>query len=131
MTKSATDVMQELLFAAVIDGIVALKDASRGVPNAMLRDIQALHPNTTFADLPKELQAAITASVRAAFTKLQKEGYTVAPAGAAQPPRPRPASPPRSSEGRRPAPSGPRPPRNDDRRPPRPGGPKGPPRKKP
>ena len=83
MTKSATDVMQEIMFSAVVDSILALKTAAKGVPNALLRDINALHPNTTFADLPKELQDAITASVRAAFTRLLKEGYSVAPAGAA------------------------------------------------
>src|SRR5688500_14768394 len=78
MTKSATDVMQEVIYAAVIDAISALKASSKGLPNNLLRDLNALHANTTFADLPKELQASITASVRAAFTRLLKEGYSVA-----------------------------------------------------
>ena len=30
----------------------------RGLPNQLLRDVQAIHPNVTFADLPKELQDA-------------------------------------------------------------------------
>jgi len=79
MTKSATEVMQDVIVAAVLDGMAALKAASRGVPNTMLRDISAIHANTTFADLPKELQDAITANVRAAFTRLLREGYAVAP----------------------------------------------------
>jgi hypothetical protein len=53
MTKSATDVMQEIMFSAVVDSILALKTAAKGVPNALLRDINSLHPNTTFADLPR------------------------------------------------------------------------------
>ena len=79
MPKAATDVMQAIIFAAVADAFDALKAASKGVPNTMLRDIQAVHRNATFADLPKELQNAINASVRSAFTQLLKEGYAVAP----------------------------------------------------
>jgi hypothetical protein len=87
MKKSATEVMQDVLYAAVIDGIVALKAASKGLPNNLLRDLNAIHANTTQADLPPDLQASIAASVRSAFTKLLKEGYSVAP-GTGQPPRP-------------------------------------------
>ncbi len=79
MTRSATDVMQEIVFSAVLDAITALKTASKGLPNTLLRDLNAVHANTTFADLPPELQAAITASVRSAFTRLLKEGYSVSP----------------------------------------------------
>ena len=88
MTKSATDVMQEILFSAVADALEGLKSASRGVPNTLLRDIGSVHANATFADLPKELQAAITASVRAAFNRLNKEGYSIAPLNAPPPRRP-------------------------------------------
>jgi hypothetical protein len=83
MTRAATDIMQDILFAAVVDAIGALKAASKGVPNTLLRDIQSLHPNTTFADLPKELQASLTASVRSSLQKLLKEGYSVAPTSTA------------------------------------------------
>src|SRR3989337_2109606 len=79
MPKAATDVMQSIIFSAVADAFDALKAASKGVPNTMLRDIQAVHRNATFADLPRELQDAINASVRSAFTQLLKEGYAVAP----------------------------------------------------
>jgi hypothetical protein len=79
MPKAATDVMQSIIFSAVADAFDALKAASKGVPNTMLREIQAVHRNATFADLPKELQDAINASVRSAFTQLLKEGYAVAP----------------------------------------------------
>lgn len=107
MKKSATEVMQEIVYAAVLDGIGALKSASKGLPNTLLRDLNAIHPNTTFADLPPELQAAIQASVRAAFARLLKEGYSVSP-GQAAPQRPPHAS--REGAGsdrrdRRPAPS--------------------------
>jgi hypothetical protein len=90
MPKAATDIMQEILFAAIVDGIDAMKAASKGVPNTLLRDVQSLHRNATFADLPKELQASIGQSVRAAFTRLLKEGYSVAPTSTAPQ---RPASP--------------------------------------
>ena len=82
MPKAATDVMQAIIFSAVADAFDALKAASKGVPNTMLRDIQAVHRNATFADLPRELQDAINASVRSAFTQLLKEGYAVAPSQA-------------------------------------------------
>jgi len=90
MKKSATDVMQEALFAAVVDAIVALTTRAQGLPNTLVREVNAIHPNTAFGDLPKELQAAITASTRAALTRLMKEGYTVASKDAPPPPRPAP-----------------------------------------
>jgi hypothetical protein len=83
MTKSATDVMQEIIFSAMLDSIAALKAASKGLPNTLLRDVNAIHGNVVFADLPPEVQASINTSVRAAFTRLLKEGYSVAPAQSA------------------------------------------------
>ena len=141
MKKSATDLMQEIVFAAVVDSIAALKAASKGVPNTLLRDLNAIHANATFADLPAELQAALNASVRTGFAKLLKEGYSVAPAGGSAPP-PRETRDPRGADprsNRRPpqgrvpggesrGPRGPRGP-NEGGRPPRSGGrPGGPPK---
>ncbi|HEX8669670.1 MAG TPA: hypothetical protein VF727_14995 [Allosphingosinicella sp.] len=125
MTKSATDVMQEIVVSSVLDSIAALKAASGGLPNTLLRELNAIHANTTFADLPKELQASIGASVRAAFTRLLKEGYSVT---TGQPAPPRPQAP-RPDSGPR-GPRGPRPPANrhgpgGDKRPRGPGRPGG------
>lgn len=133
MTKSATDLMQDILFAAVLDSVAAFKTASKGLPNNLLRDLNALHGNTTFTDLPAEVQAAIIASVRAGFNKLLKEGYSVsiAQGAASHPPRPpanthrgpgdrptrgnrpggHPSRKPGGRPGGKPKPSGPRPPR--------------------
>lgn len=79
MPRAANDVMQSILFSAVLDAIAALKAGSGGLPNQLLRDVQAIHPNVTFADLPKSVQDAILASTRTAFTQLLKEGYAVGP----------------------------------------------------
>lgn len=121
MSKSATDVMQEIIVSAVLDSIAALKVASKGLPNTLLRDVNAMHANTTYGDFPKELQDAIAANVRAAFTRLLKEGYAVAPRDALPRPsqpqhrrEPRPdRGPPRSDRGA---------PRSDRGPPRRPGG---------
>jgi len=125
MTKSATDLMQEIVLSSLIDAVAALRAASKGVPNAMLRDVQAIGPNTGFGDLPKELQASIQESVRQAFNRLLKEGYSVSPGRPAPPPiRPRPQGPggrPQGPGGGRPG--GPRPPRGGNG--PRPGGDRG------
>ncbi len=88
MQRAANDVMQSVIFSAIIDAIAALKTASGGLPNQLLRDVQAIHPNVTFADLPKELQDAIADSTRAAFTQLLKEGYAVGPRQQMQQSRP-------------------------------------------
>ena len=88
MQRSANEVMQSIIFSAIIDAVEALRASSKGVPNTLLRDVQSLHPNTAFADLPKELQAAIAESTRAAFTRLLKEGYAVGPKGEQQQSRP-------------------------------------------
>ena len=127
MPRAATDVMQSVLFNAVLEAIAALKSASGGLPNNLLREVQAIHPNVTFADLPKEVQDSITTSVRAAFTQLLKEGYAVAPRDAApvvRRPPPRHDGPPRRGPGG--GPDRPRGPRSDRPSGDRPRGPRGP-----
>ena len=117
MPRAANDVMQSIIFSAVLDAVAALKSASGGLPNQLLRDVQAIHPNVTFADLPKALQDAIVASTRGAFTQLLKEGYAVGPRQQMQTARPADRVPDRRGPGTRP-PRGP-----GQARPPRDGGP--------
>jgi len=123
MPRAATDVMQSIIFSAVLDAIAALKTASGGLPNNLLRQVQAIHSNVTFADLPEELQGAISASVRTAFTQLLKEGYSVAPREAVAAPA---RTPPRHGEVVDRGARGPRTPRPGPGG--RPSGPGGPPR---
>jgi hypothetical protein len=113
MPRAANDVMQSVIFSAVLDAIAALKSASGGLPNQLLRDVQAIHPNVTFADLPKPLQDAIAASTRSAFTQLLKDGYAVGPRQQMQATRPLDRVPERQRHGpgspdRRGPPRGPR-----------------------
>jgi hypothetical protein len=121
--------MQSVIFSAVLDAIAALKRGSGGLPNQLLRDVQTIHPNVTFADLPKELQDAIAESTRTAFTQLLKEGYAVGPRQQMQQTRPMDRVPERDRRGppRGPVqghPRGGRPPRKEgpDDRPSGPGG---------
>ena len=125
MPRAASDVMQSIIFSAVLDGIAALKRGSGGLPNQLLRDVQAIHSNVTFADLPKELQDQIAESTRAAFTALLKEGYAVGPRQQMQQSRPIDRVPERDRRGPPRGPSqghrrGGRPPKGDG--PDRPGG---------
>jgi hypothetical protein len=91
--------MQSIIFSAVLDGIASLKRSSGGLPNQLLRDIQAIHPNVTYADLPKGLQDAIVESTRTAFTQLLKEGYAVGPRQQMQQSRPIDRVPDRDRRG--------------------------------
>jgi hypothetical protein len=84
MAKSATDTVQDIINAAVVDAIVALKDASNGLPNALLRDVDAIHANTALGDLSDAVRSAVASSVRDAFTRLRKDGYVVAEAKSVQ-----------------------------------------------
>ena len=134
MPRAANDVMQSILFSAVLDGIAALKRASGGLPNQLLRDVQAIHPNVTFEDLPKELQDALVESTRSAFTALLKEGYAVGPRQQMQQSRPIDRVPERDRRGPPRGPSqghrrGGRPPKGDG--PDKPGGGPSRPRKPP
>ena len=114
MPRSANEVMQSVLFSAILDAVAALKRASKGLPNQLLRDVQAIHPNVTFADLPKELQDQIVESTRAAFTQLLKDGYAVGPRQQMQATRPLDRVPERPRLGDRRGPPGrPRPPREE------------------
>ena len=141
MARAASDVMQSIIFSAFLDGIASLKRSSGGLPNQLLRDVQAIHPNVTFADLPKELQDAIIESTRAAFTQLLKEGYAVGPRQQMQQSRPIDRVPDRDRRGpprgpgqghrrntRPPSGEGPDKPRGGPGRPSRPRKPKGKPR---
>ena len=114
MQRAANDVMQSIVFSAVLDAVAALKQASGGLPNQLLRDIQAIHPNVTFADLPKELQDAIAAATRSAFTQLLKEGYAVGPRQQMQATRPMDRVPDRQRQDRRGPPNDRRPRREGD-----------------
>jgi hypothetical protein len=101
--------MQSIIFSAVLEGIAALKRASGGLPNQLLRDVQAIHPNVTFADLPKELQDQIAETTRSAFSELLKEGYAVGPRQQMQQTRPIDRVPERQrTTDRRGPPRGPR-----------------------
>lgn len=112
MPKSATDVMHDILATTAIDVAVAIKRIEGGLPNAVVRALGAIHANTTFADLPKEVRDAVDTSVRAAFNRLLKEGYVIANR-TAPPALPVPREP--GAPSRRSGPpterSGPRPPR--------------------
>ena len=113
MVKAASDVMQSVLIAAVVEAIEALRASSGGLPNNLLRDLQGVHRNAAYADLPKALQDSINQSVRTAFNQLLKEGYAVGPKAEMQQSRPIDRVPvqdrrapterrfPRSSPGRR------------------------------
>src|SRR4051794_34843174 len=123
MPRAANDVMQSIIFSAVLDGLAALKRGSGGLPNQLLRDVQAIHPNVTFADLPKALQDQIAENTRAAFTQLLKEGYAVGPRDQMRQSRPMDRVPERQRPGsgdRRGPPRGPR--RNGPPRGGKPGG---------
>ena len=112
MEKSANEIMQDSIIAAVLDAIVAWKAASGGLANALARDLGAVHPNTTFADLPREVQAAIAASTRGTFNRLLKEGYNVAKGAPPSPTPPTGTRPPRTDGPRHDGPPrGPRSPR--------------------
>jgi hypothetical protein len=109
MPRAANDVMQSIIFSAVLEGIAALKRGSGGLPNQLLRDVQAIHPNVTFADLPKELQDQIAETTRSAFSELLKEGYAVGPRQQMQQTRPIDRVPERQrTTDRRGPPRGPR-----------------------
>jgi hypothetical protein len=123
MAKSATDIVQDVINTAVVDAIQALKEASQGLPNALIRDLASIHANTAFGDLPSAVQKAVAASVRNAFSQLQRNGYVIAEAKSVLPtaPRPAPAGPAaRADRGPRratPKPGGPRrPPAGRDKR---------------
>ena len=124
MERSATDIMQDAIIAAILDAVVAWKAASGGLPNVLARDLGAVHPNTTFADLPREVQAAITASTRATFNRLLKEGYAVAKGAPPSRPPPTGSRPPHADRPRHPRGPG-KPPVVETKRGPRGGGGRG------
>jgi hypothetical protein len=104
MVRSATDIVQDVINAAVVDAIVALKDASQGLPNALVRDLASVHANTAFGDLPPAIQKSVGANVRDAFARLRKEGYVIAQAKSVQSAPPRSVPPGAGGRPDRPSP---------------------------
>lgn len=128
MERSATDIVNEALIAAVLDAVAAWKVSAGGLTNVLARELGAVHVNATAADLPKEVRAALAASVRDTFNRLRKEGYVIAK-GTAAAPSTRPASSIVQRGSDRPTPAPQRPkvtPQVEVRRPKLPGGPKRP-----
>ena len=99
MTRAASEVMQAIIHAAVVDALEALKASAKGVPNTLLRELGTIHRNAAFADLPKEVQDAIASSTRAAFAQLLKDGYVIGPKGQVQVQRPMDRVPERERRG--------------------------------
>jgi hypothetical protein len=54
----------------------------------MLREINSLHANSTFGDLPEHLQKSIKESVKNSLNRLRKEGFSVAPTSVTYVPKP-------------------------------------------
>ena len=80
MQRAATDVMQSIIFSAVLDGIAALKRSSGGLPNQLLRDVQAIHATSTFDDLPKALSGRNRPEHARRVHQLLKKAMRVGPA---------------------------------------------------
>lgn len=91
MTKTATQVLQDAIFASVCDALDAFKK-NAGTPNELVRDLSAVHLNTAIGDLPASVQQAIQKGTQEAFQRLNKEGFTIAaknpPARAVAAPKP-------------------------------------------
>jgi hypothetical protein len=87
MTKTATQVLQEALFSSLCEAVTAFKQNAGGMPNALARDLAAVHSNTSFDSLPDNVQKAIRDGVQETLKRLQKDGYTVAPKAATVPMR--------------------------------------------
>jgi hypothetical protein len=83
--KSATQVIQEALFASLCDAIMAFRDGSGGIPNVLLRELTAVNVNATMDTLPEGVQRAIRASAHNMFNRLAREGYSIT--GDISPPR--------------------------------------------
>lgn len=78
MNSTATQVLQDAIFASVCEAITAFKKNAGGMPNALARDLAAVHDNTAFADIPESVQNAIKKATQDALKRLNKEGYSVA-----------------------------------------------------
>lgn len=124
--RSATEIVNEALTAAMLDAVAAWKASAGGLTNVLARELGAVHVNAAASDLPPEVRAALTASVRDLFQRLLKEGYVVTK-GSGTAPAPRPLRP--TSDGPPPRPHRPKSaPLVEVRRPKKPLGPKGPPK---
>lgn len=76
---SANEVLRAAIFSAFCAGVEACRQNAGGAPNVLVRDLSAIHSNTSFSDLPEAVQKALRDSTDQTFRKLLQAGYSVVP----------------------------------------------------
>lgn len=77
MKKSATQVVQDALFATLCDAVLAFRENAGGMPNALARDLASVNSNATMDTIPESVQKAIRANTHELFKRLTREGYEI------------------------------------------------------
>lgn len=71
--------MQEIVSRSAIALVEASRKANRDNDNLVLREMKALHSNTTFGDLPEHLQKAVIEVANSMFGYVNHNGYVLIP----------------------------------------------------
>jgi len=77
--KSAKEVLKDVLFRNLVQGMVSTRRQNEGVPNALYREISALNENVDYNSLPKHLKDLLEESSHKLLLHMNREGYMLVP----------------------------------------------------
>lgn len=76
---SSRQLMEEIVARAAIALLEESKRANSGNDNLILRELKALHGNTTTQDLPEHLQKAVKTIADSMFGYINHQGFVLVP----------------------------------------------------
>ena len=75
---SSRELMQQIVVRSVIEAVQGMKAANAN-DNTLLRELKALHGNTTMEDLPDHLKKLVNELTQSMFGYMNRNGYVLVP----------------------------------------------------
>lgn len=76
---SSRQALEEVLLRGHVELIKATRRGTKNNPNIFLREVAALHDNTTKADIPDYLKRSLAENTTSLLNWLHKEGFVLVP----------------------------------------------------
>lgn len=76
---SSRQALEEVILRAHVELIKATRQGTKNNQNIFLREVAALHDNTTKADVPDYLKRALVDNTTSMIAWLHKEGFVIVP----------------------------------------------------
>jgi hypothetical protein len=75
---TSREIMEQVVVRAVLEAVQAMRKAN-STDNMLLRELKALHSNTTMEDLPEHLQKLVKELATSMFGYINRSGFVLVP----------------------------------------------------